>query len=101
MSSKNKGIIELLKSKGLLFPTTPDEIVEFEKNYSTQDEVPQDWENPTNIILRGKQSLKDLKQAFNEDAENLAMAAREGKDAITDEIRKQMNDDRTKAKDKK
>ena len=100
MSGKTKGIIELLKSKGLLYPTTPEEIVEFEKNNNTQDETPQDWDNPTNIILRGKQSLKDLKQAFNEDAENLSMAAREGKDAITNEVRKQMNDDRTKAKDK-
>jgi hypothetical protein len=42
MSGKTKGIIELLKSKGLLYPTTPEEIVEFEKNNNTQDETPQD-----------------------------------------------------------
>lgn len=95
MSDKNITIMELLKSKGLLFPSNADEVIEFEKLNNIEEENPKDLDNPLNIILRGKQKIQNIKQntISSSELQNLAMAAREGK-AISDEIRKKMNEDR-------
>jgi hypothetical protein len=101
MSNKNITIKELLKSKGLLFPSNADEVIEFEKLNNIEEENPKDWDNPLNIILRGKQKIQNIKQntISSSELQNLAMAAREGS-TITDEVRKKMNEDRNNAKNK-
>lgn len=101
--SNNKSLIDILKSIGLLFPTTSDEIIEFEKENNPADENPKDLENPMNVILRGKQQLKNLNLKINNisnsEIQNLAMAARDGK-IISDEVRKKMIEDKKNAKKK-
>ncbi|MDD5569657.1 MAG: hypothetical protein PHD97_00705 [Bacteroidales bacterium] len=92
---------ELFKSNGLLLPTNADEILIFEKSNDINKETPEDWDNPINIIKRGKIKKLEISNLnlTTESTKNLSMAAREGK-AITDEIRKKMNDDREQSKNK-
>lgn len=101
MSDKKIGLRDLLKSKGLLFPSNSDEVIEFEKLNDIEQEKPKDFDNPINIILRGKQDIQNLKRAIISDTEiqNLAIAAREGKN-ISDDVRRKMNKDRNNAKKK-
>lgn len=100
MPNKNKGLVELFQSKGLLFPINSEEVTEFENQNNIENENPKDWENPIDIILRGKQQLQNIKLNPNSisslEIQNLAMAARDGS-TITDEVRKKMNEDRNNA----
>ncbi len=100
--SNNITLNNLLKSKGLLFPTNSEEVIEFEKLNDINDITPKDWDNPVNIIKRGeikienvKLSLKSISDSSNE---NLAMAAREGNGKISEDVRKKMLEDRKNAK---
>lgn len=98
-SNKKISVYDLYKSHGLLFPTNSDEVLAFEQSNDINIENPKDWENPINIIKRGKVNnikINNLK-IHDESITNLAMAARDGK-AISDEVRKRMNDDRDKSK---
>ena len=101
MSDKKIGLRDLLKSKGLLFPSNSDEVIEFEKLNDIEQEDPKDFDNPINVILKGKQDIQNLKRVIISQTEiqNLAMAAREGK-VISDEIRRKMDEDRNNAKKK-
>lgn len=101
MSDKNISIKELLESKGFLFPSNADEVIEFEKLNNIEEENPKDWNIPFNIIIRGKQKIQNIKQKAisSSELQNFAMAAREGS-TITDEVRKKMNEDRNNAKNK-
>jgi len=102
MSDKDKITVrDLLKSKGYLFPSTAGEVNEFEKNIGIDNSNPPEWENPINIILKGRQKIENIKEEFisNLSVENLAMAAREGK-KISDDVWKRMNEDRENAKKK-
>ncbi len=100
MSNKNKGLVELFQSKGLLFPINSEEVTEFENQNNIENENPKDWDNPIDLILRGKQQLQNIKLNSNSisslEIQNLAMAAREGS-TITDEVRKKMDEDRNNA----
>ena len=97
----NKKIIELFKSKGFLFPSTSEEIEEFEKNNDLEMEILKDWNNPTDILKRGIVKLEKFDiLTSNLDISNLSIAAREGKE-ISEQIRKQMKEDKKNAKKKK
>lgn len=99
MSNKIKNIFEIFKSTGMLFPTNPEEIDEFEKNNDFNSIEPKNWDNPINIIKNGTTELKNFNTNIdipNSDIQNLSMVAREGK-TITDDVRKKMIEDRKNA----
>ena len=102
MPNKVKNIFEIFKSAGMLFPTTPEEIDQFEKANNINEVEPKNWDNPTNIIKKGKRELKNFNtnvEVPKSDVQNLSMAARDGK-SISDEIRKKMIQDRKDASQK-
>ena len=100
-NSHKKGLYQILKGKGFLFPTSEEELIEFEKQNLISDENPPHWDNPFQIILNGEVSAKDLVvhsivSTSDSQVENLAMAARSG-NAISKEVRSKMNEDRKNA----
>ncbi|MPT35369.1 MAG: hypothetical protein E2604_09845 [Flavobacterium sp.] len=80
--SNNKKIVELVKSKGVIFPTTVDSVEEFESKNNINNEQPQDWDNPVEIIRRGILKLDHLNilnsSSLDEEIDNLKMVARKG-----------------------
>lgn len=102
MSNSKKNIRNILLENGMLFPTTPEDVSRFLKiNEISNNEKPVDWENPLEIIKRGTIELKTLKLnpniSFENELNNLAMVAREGK-AISKSILDKMKEDRKNAK---
>ena len=95
---KKISLVQLFKSNGLLLPTNADEILAFEKSTDISSEKPKDWDNPMEIIKRGKISKIDYNylDLSIDSTNNLSMAAREGK-IISDTVRKKMNYDRDKS----
>ena len=83
---ENKKLIDLFKSKGLLFPSTEKEIEEFEENNDIKNEIPNDWDNPSAIINRGEMNLSKLKFSEKDDFRDLKMAARKGIQSIPKDI---------------
>lgn len=94
-----KRIIDLLQSKGLLFPQTEEEVEQFELFNPIGDEKPSDWENPEEVLKRGIQKLQKLNIADNEELgseiQELRMVARKGSNLPQHVI------DKMKAKHKK
>lgn len=99
MSKQNK-LIKTIQSYGYIFPTDEESVLEFEKIHEKDIKSikPKEWENPLNILTNGYINKTDILKETNSSAENLAQAAREGKQ-LSAEIKKRMLDDRTK-KDK-
>lgn len=99
----NKKLVDLFKSKGLLFPTTEEEIENFESSNDIQSEIPFDWEDPTMIIKRGKINIDKLDLFENDisqtEIQNLSMAAKDGR-KISDKVRKKMNKDKNDSQKK-
>lgn len=96
---KKVSIVELFKSNGLLFPSSAEEVLAFEKINDINKENPKDWDNPFNIIKHGKiEKINKNNVNISEDSVlNLSMAARDGK-IITDDVRRKMNNDREQSK---
>lgn len=90
----NKIIIDFFRQKGLLFPKTEEEVEKFEKINDTSKEIPCDWDNPLNIIKRGKIKLTELDLSNNDnvidDFQDLKMAARKGENSISRETLEKM-----------
>lgn len=88
----NKSIYSLLKSKGIVFPTTPEEIEQFEL-YNDIDNCELPFEhNPLQILTTGykKTTLKStLSQSLTEEVNDLKMVARKG-NKINDSIIEKM-----------
>ena len=102
MPNKSKNIFEIFKSSGMLFPTSPEEIEQFEKDNDIDGETPRNWNNPNDIVKNGLRELKNFNsksEILNPELQNLAMAAREGK-GIPDDIRKKMMQDKKDARQK-
>lgn len=81
MTSKKK-LVDLFQAKGLLFPTTVQEVEAFEKLNTEEPSKPMDWDAPEAILKRGVQKLQGL-QAINDEGqgneiEELKMVARKG-----------------------
>ncbi len=92
----------ILKTNGFLFPETVEEVIEFEKNFGNTDVIlPVELENPE--FLYTQKSNSTIVQGSTPD--NLAMAARNGKNFISDEVLESMKNDRRNSdlrrKDKK
>lgn len=95
-SDKNKvDLGKVLRTNGYLLPNNENEVSAFESNMETLNDLPVDWDNPLNILTRGKQYFVKLeKNTVDENTvKNLGMAAREG-NSISETVRKKMNDDR-------
>lgn len=78
----NKKLIDFFRSEGLLFPTTEEEVEKFEQLSLELDKEPSDWDDPTQIIKRGRQNLKHLNMEKNtslkSEIQDLKMVARKG-----------------------
>lgn len=98
---KKTSLVKLYQSYGFLFPSNLEEVLAFENSNDINNENPFDWDNPINLIKRGKiPKVKFNKLNIGENSiSNLSMAARGGK-CISAEIRKKMDDDREHSKKK-
>jgi hypothetical protein len=100
MSSNNNKIDlgKVFRTNGFLLPIDESEVSEFESNLQISSELPIDWDNPLNIIKRGKEYSIQLNSSDIDQStvNNLAMAARDGKN-ISEAVRKKMNEDRKKS----
>ncbi len=95
-SEKHKiDLSKVFRTNGYLLPADESEVEAFEANLVISDDLPVEWENPVNILTRGKrQATKLTNPETDQDAvNNLAMAARDG-NTISEAVRKQMNNDR-------
>ncbi|MBB6681384.1 hypothetical protein H4O20_08010 [Aequorivita sp. 609] len=99
----NKKLIDLFKSKGLLFPSNDEEIEEFENSENILNETPLDWDNPSDILKRGYLKLNnfnlDNDGVSSDEIQNLSRAAREGKE-ISEKVSKKMLEDKNASKKK-
>ncbi len=97
--SNKKRLIDFFQSEGMLFPETEEEVKKFEeRNIELEFPLP-DWDDPTKIIRRGRQRLKNLNLTLDSstesDIEGLRMVARKG-DKLSEEILKKMKDNQEK-----
>lgn len=101
MATGNKDIGKLLRKYGYTLPLTEDEVIAFENKYGKDYESPKEWSSIDDIIntsiLEEKKVISLRDNGKNKSANQLSMAAREGKE-ITDEIRKKMKEDKKNAK---
>ncbi|SDX21126.1 hypothetical protein [Aequorivita viscosa] len=99
----NKKLIDLFKSKGLLFPSNDEEIEEFENSENILNETPLDWDNPSDILKRGYLKLTNFNlendAVSSDEIQNLSRAAREGKE-ISEKVSKKMLEDKNASKKK-
>jgi|SRR5690554_2439059 len=99
----NKKLIDLFKSKGLLFPSNDEEIEEFENSENILNETPLDWDNPSDILKRGYLKLTNFNlendTVSSDEIQNLSRAAREGKE-ISEKVSKKMLEDKNASKKK-
>jgi len=97
--SKNNEInlAKVLRRTGFHLPVNEDEIEYFNKNIDYKKDKPIHWDDPIEILRKGKISnIKLSLETNNEETINiLAIAAREGK-SISDNVRRKMNEDRKK-----
>ena len=88
-----------LRSLGYLFPTTDDEVKAFESKNNIE-KTPHGLPSANDILRKGRVHSISPQNSFinHESVENLARAARNGKE-IPEEIQKRMNTDRKKSED--
>jgi len=86
-----------LKSLGYLFPTSEDEVDSFEENNKIED-VPENYCSALELLSKSKQTSidKKIQLGANKSIDNLARAARKGRD-ISEDILNKMKSDRDKA----
>lgn len=100
--TNNKKLIDLFKSRGLIFPTTSKEVEEFEKFNIIGEETPLDWDNPAEILKRGMQKLDKLhvysSENLNQEIQELKMVARKGSN-LSQHIIEKMKDKHKKKDD--
>ena len=85
---ENKKLVDILRSNGYLFPSSEEEIIQFETNNNVANETPADWDNPSAIVKRGILKVDNVKVSEFEKNEisELKMAARKGEKSIPKEI---------------
>lgn len=95
MKSNKSNLAEVLRLNGYIMPSSDDEIKAFEKKFKKSYEKPENWDNPLEIIKKGKTKKVDLQITKNilSQNNNLAMAARDGK-SISKEVKNKMQKDR-------
>lgn len=94
-SKHEVNLAKVFRTGGYLLPIDDSEVEAFENNIKAEKNKPSDWDNPLDIIARGKLKKVNLSKSMPDDAaiQNLSMAAREGR-IISESIRKKMNEDR-------
>lgn len=99
MNEKKSSLAKFLRLGGFIMPYTEEEIKVFEDNFKNGFEKPESYQNPIEIIKRGKiKSIKIESLEFeNKDENILSMAAREG-NKLSDEVRMKMLSDKKNAK---
>ena len=88
-----------LRANGYLFPTSIEQVKFLEENHQILfQNIPSNITSAADILERGLISFEPAFQVYINDEvqQNLAQAAREGKE-ISDEVRKQMQQDRLNA----
>lgn len=85
----------VFRTNGYSLPLDESEVESFEANMDKFDDLPVEWDNPLNILTKGRrQTIKSSNVETDQTTvNNLAMAAREGK-TISDSVRMKMNNDR-------
>lgn len=94
-------LAKIFRKGGYNLPLDESEVESFEKNLEKEEKIePNDWENPLDILRRGKVKKVQLQDSEieNDTVQNLSYAARDGK-KIPDTIRKKMDEDRKKSKE--
>jgi len=102
LSAFERKLVKSLKCSGHLFPETDDEIRAFDQHFSKEIKASgKNIPNPAALLAKGRvDKMWTVKTEIDESVkENLAQAAREGKE-IPDEIKRKMIDDRNNAKKK-
>ena len=54
MKNKKISLVKLYQSNGFLFPSNAEEVLAFENSNDINRENPIDWDNPINLVKRGK-----------------------------------------------
>ncbi|WP_341216585.1 hypothetical protein [uncultured Wocania sp.] len=95
MKTNKSDLAKILRLNGYVMPSSDDEIKAFEEKFKKSYEKPENWDNPLEILKRGKTKKIDLKttKSVPNQTDNLAMAAREGK-SISKEVKNKMQKDR-------
>lgn len=93
---QEKMIEQALRTGGYVLPTSDDEIREFERIYGTTDVIlPEELQEPNFLYSSPKKKQSAKIKELN--ANDFAMAARQGAENLPDEVRKRMEEDRRKA----
>lgn len=103
MKDKSNSIAKVLRLNGYLMPTNEEEVKAFEEKHKKNYQKPENWNNPLEILKKGKVeklNLKSDKLSSSHEANSLAMAARDGKE-ISEDVRKKMKEDRNYEESKK
>ncbi len=94
-TQQEKLIQKTLRTGGFLFPETPEEVVEFEKQFGNTDILlPEELRDPTFLNSKREKIIKKSPIAIKG---NLAMAARDGS-KLPDELLEEMKKHRERAK---
>lgn len=92
-------VYRAVRSAGWLIPTTPEEVAASEELVPRTDmSLPDELHNPLAALdLRQRKPLPTHKAMPNDFPEEMARAARQAKDAISEEVEEQMRKDRDTA----
>ncbi|WP_445736249.1 hypothetical protein [Mariniflexile sp.] len=95
MKTNKSDLAKILRLNGYIMPSSDQEIKAFEKIYKKSYEKPENWNNPLEIIEKGKIKKLDLEtiKSLPLESDILSMAARDGK-AISKEVKNKMLKDR-------
>jgi DNA topoisomerase IA len=101
MKTSKSDLAKILRLNGFIMPSSDEEIRAFEEKYKKSYEKPENWNSPLEVIKKGKIKKVNLEVTKNNSAEanNLAMAAREGK-SISKEVKNKLKQDRENVKKK-
>lgn len=103
MEGNKNSIVRFMKKYGLLFPSNEQEVALFEDQGKLYSGEIIHFEDPIKVLKLGKQKLQYFEStkilSFNTEAENLAIAARDGK-TISNNVQDQMNKDRNDSEKK-
>jgi hypothetical protein len=99
-SQQNKLIEQALKTNGFLFPTTVEEVNEFERIYGTTDVIlPCELQEPFFLPSTSKKRSGYIVEKIP--ADNFAMAAREGSTELPKEMKRKIINDIREAQSKR
>jgi mRNA-degrading endonuclease HigB of HigAB toxin-antitoxin module len=97
----DKTVHKHLKSLGYVFPQNKEDFEKLEEEVSnTKISKPESFKDPLKFLGRKLKKYQQQEQSFEAYEQNLAQAAREGNE-ISDDVKKQMEQDKKISKNKK